>query len=222
MCMKKISIVYEDKEIIVVNKESGILTVSTAKEQVNTLYRMVSSYVKKSNPKAKIYIVHRLDKETSGIVVFAKNKDIKLLLQNDWDNLVKKRGYVAIVDGVVDKEKGTIKSYLKETKTLLVYSTNDKSGKIAITKYRKVFSNKKFSLLDIEIKTGRKNQIRVHMKDIGHIILGDKKYGSLKNPIRRLCLHANILEIIHPRTKKLMHFETDIPDSFIKIMNNNS
>ena len=101
---------------------------------------------------------------------------------------------------------------------MLVYSSHDKNGKLAITKYRKVFSNKEYSMLDIEIKTGRKNQIRVHMKDIGHIIVGDKKYGSKKNPIRRLCLHANVLDIIHPKTKKLMHFEVDIPNNFIKLI----
>ena len=220
--MKKIDIVYEDKEIIVVNKKSGLLCISTSKGEELTLYRMVSSYVKKSNPKLKVYIVHRLDKETSGIVIFAKNKNSKLILQNNWDKMVKKRGYVAIVEGNVEKEKGTIKSYLKETKTLFVYSTKEKVGKLAITKYRKVFGSNRYSLLDIEIKTGRKNQIRVHMKDIGHVIVGDKKYGSNVNPIRRMCLHANVLEFMHPKTKELMHFEVDIPDGFIKIISNNS
>ena len=216
--MKKIEIVYEDKDIIVVNKPYGILSIATTKKEDKTMYKEVSSYIKKSNPKAKIYIVHRLDKDTSGLLVFAKNMNTKLILQNNWDNLVKKRSYIAIVEGEVEKEKGIIKSYLKETKAFLVYSTNSKDGKLAITEYRKVFSNKQYSLLDINIKTGRKNQIRVHMKDINHPIVGDKKYASKKNPIRRMCLHANILELIHPKTNRLMHFELDIPNSFLKLI----
>lgn len=216
--MKKIDILYEDKEIIVVNKPSGLLCIATDKQKEKTMYHMVSSYLKKSNPRSKVYIVHRLDKDTSGIVVFAKNVSMKMRLQNDWNELVTKRGYVALVEGNVEKDRGVIKNYLKETKTLLVYSTNDKSGKLAITEYRKIISNSLYTMLDINIKTGRKNQIRVHMKDIGHVIVGDKKYGSKRNPIRRLCLHANILEFIHPVTKKKMFFETDVPDNFIKLI----
>ena len=217
--MRKINIIYEDKDIIVVNKPYGLLSIATIKNEDKTMYREVSAYIKKSNPKAKIYIVHRLDKDTSGILVFAKNINTKIALQNNWDNLVKKRAYIAIVEGQVEKEKDIIKSYLKENKTLYVYSTNKKEGKLAITEYRKVISNKEYSMLDINIKTGRKNQIRVHMKDINHPIVGDKKYGSKKNPIRRLCLHAYLLEVIHPKTNRLMHFELDIPDSFIKLIN---
>lgn len=216
--MKKIDILYEDKDIIVVNKPAGLLCVATDKQKEKTMYHRVSSYLKKSNPRSKVYIVHRLDKDTSGIVVFAKNVSIKLRLQNNWNEIVTKRGYVALVEGKVEKTHGVIKSYLKETKTLLVYSTKDKSGKLAITEYREVISNSLYTMLDINIKTGRKNQIRVHMSDMGNVIVGDKKYGSKKNPIRRLCLHANILEFVHPVTKKKMHFETDIPDSFVKLI----
>lgn len=216
--MKKIDIIYEDKEIIVVNKPAGLLCISTDKEKDVTMYKMVSSYLKKSNSRAKIYIVHRLDRETSGLVVFAKNMSIKLALQNNWNEIVTKRGYVAVVEGEVSKDSGVIKSYLKETKTLFVYSSCDKSGKLAITEYRKVMTNGGYTLLDINIKTGRKNQIRVHMKDMGNIIVGDKKYGSRKNPIRRLCLHANVLEFIHPITKRKMFFETDVPNSFIDLV----
>ncbi len=162
---KKLNIIYEDKSIIVINKPAGILTVSTPKEKERTLYHEVSDYVKKSNPKLKIYIVHRLDKDTSGIVMFAKNKNVKYAYQNNWDNLVVKRGYVAVVNGVLERKTGVIKSYLKETKTLFVYSTNDnKNGKLAITNYKVVSENKNYSLIDIDIKTGRKNQIRVHMR----------------------------------------------------------
>ncbi len=217
---KKLDIIYEDKEILVVNKPSGILTVSTPKEKEKTLFHEVSDYVKKSNPKAKVFIVHRLDKDTSGIVVFAKNQNIKYAYQNAWDNLVLKRGYTAVVDGVLEKKTGVIKSYLKETKTLLVYSSNDKrNGKLAITNYDVVKENKRYSMLSIDIKTGRKNQIRVHMKDINHPILGDKKYGNKKSPVNRLMLHAGELVIINPKTKKKMTFVSEIPKSFELLFN---
>ncbi len=212
---KKLDIIYEDKEILVVNKPSGILTVSTPKEKEKTLFHEVSDYVKKSNPKAKVFIIHRLDKDTSGIVMFAKNQNVKYAYQNAWDNLVLKRGYVAVVDGVLEKKKDSIKSYLKETKTLLVYSSNDKkNGKLAITNYNVIKESKRYSMLDINIKTGRKNQIRVHMKDINHPILGDKKYGNKKSPANRLMLHAGELVIINPKTKKKMTFISEIPKSF--------
>ena len=217
---KKLDILYEDKEILVVNKPSGILTVSTPKEKEKTLFHEVSDYVKKSNPKAKVFIIHRLDKDTSGIVVFAKNQNIKYAYQNAWDNLVIKRGYTAVVDGVLEKKKSIIKSYLKETKTLLVYSSNDKkNGKLAITNYDVVKENKRYSMLSIDIKTGRKNQIRVHMKDINHPILGDKKYGNKKSPVNRLMLHAGELVIINPKTKKKMTFVSEIPKSFELLFN---
>ena len=215
MKKKKLDIIYEDKNIIVVNKPSGLLTVSTEKEKEKTLFKEVSLYVKKSNPKAKIFIIHRLDKDTSGIVVFAKNQNIKYKYQNNWDNLVIKRGYTAVVEGTLIKKKDTIKSYLRETKTFMVYSTNDReNGKLAITNYNVIKENKKYSMLDIDIKTGRKNQIRVHMNDINHPILGDKKYGDKKSNFSRLMLHASILIIINPITKKKMEFVCDTPKSF--------
>lgn len=215
MKKKKLDIIYEDKNIIVVNKPSGLLTVSTEKEKEKTLFKEVSLYVKKSNPKAKIFIIHRLDKDTSGIVVFAKNQNIKYKYQNNWDNLVIKRGYTAVVEGTLIKKKDTIKSYLRETKTFMVYSTNDReNGKLAITNYNVIKENKKCSMLDIDIKTGRKNQIRVHMNDINHPILGDKKYGDKKSNFSRLMLHASILIIINPITKKKMEFVCDTPKSF--------
>lgn len=217
---KKLDIIYEDKEILVVNKPSGILTVSTPKEKEKTLFHEVSDYVKKSNPKAKVFIVHRLDKDTSGIVMFAKNQNVKYNYQNKWDNLVFKRGYTAVVDGVLEKKKDSIKSYLKETKTLFVYSSNDKkNGKLAVTNYNVIKESKRYSMLDINIKTGRKNQIRVHMKDINHPILGDKKYGNKKSPANRLMLHAGELVIINPKTKKKMTFISEIPKSFNLLFN---
>lgn len=212
---KKLDIIYEDKEILVINKPSGLLTISTEKEKERTLFHEASDYIKKSNPKAKIFIVHRLDKDTSGIVMFAKNQSVKYMYQNAWDSLVVKRGYKAVVKGKLENKKGTIKSYLKETKTLLVYSSDDKkNGKLAITDYNVIKENNIYSLLDINIKTGRKNQIRVHLNDLGHPILGDKKYGNVKSSLNRLALHSDTLIVINPKTKKQMEFNAKIPKSF--------
>ena len=156
--------------------------------------------------------------ETSGLLLFAKKEKIKFLLQDNWDELVGIRGYIAIVEGDIINNEGTIKSWLKETSTLLVYSSKKKNdGQEAITHYKRIKRNGKYSLLDIKLDTGRNNPIRVHMKDIGNSIIGDKKYGAKTDPIRRLGLHANILEFKHPITKKTMHFEIPLPDSFCNI-----
>ena len=214
----KLDIVYEDKELLVVNKPAGLLTISTDKEKEKTLFHKAYMYIKKKNKNNKIFIVHRLDKDTSGIVLFAKNESIKLKLQNNWDNLAKERKYVAIVRGKLDKDRGQIISWLKETKTLLTYSSKvPNDGKKAITNYRVINTNDLYSFLDIEIKTGRKNQIRVHMKDIGTPILGDHKYGP-KDGFRRMHLHAYRLVIEHPISGKILEFETNIPGEFIKLI----
>ena len=215
----KLDIIYEDKEIIVVNKPSKLLTISTDNEKERTLFHKVITYQKQKNKNNKIFIVHRLDRDTSGIVLFAKSEDLKRKFQDNWDSLVKVREYVAIVEGKPAKDKGTVRSWLKETKTLLVYSSDRMGdGKEAITHYRKVMGNKQFTMLDILIDTGRKNQIRVHMSDLGCPIVGDKKYNSKTNPIRRMGLHANKLVICHPITGKEMTFECDLPNSFVKIV----
>ena len=213
--MKKLDIIYEDKNIIVINKPAGLLTISTSKEKEKTLFYEVSLYLKKSNPKAKVFIINRLDKETSGIVMFAKNQNLKYKYQERWNELAIKRGYIAVVKGFVKDNKGTIKSYLKETKTLLVYSSDDsKNGKLAITNYEVVKKNDKYSILNIDIKTGRKNQIRVHLKDINHPVLGDKKYGDKKDHAKRLMLHASYLLIKNPITNKNMEFTAKVPKEF--------
>ena len=214
----KLNILYEDKYLIAISKPHNLLTIGTAKEKDNTLYRKVSDYVKKQHKSNKIFIVHRLDKDTSGIIVFAKTEQVKRILQRNWDE--SKRKYIALVEGKVTKSD-TIKNYLAETKTLKTYITNDKKiGKLAITKYNPIKTIKEYSLFQIEIFTGRKNQIRVHMESINHPIVGDKKYGSKKNPIRRMCLHATYLEFYHPITNKKIIIEDKYPNIFDKLINN--
>ena len=217
MKKSKLDIIYEDKSIIVVNKPSHLLTISTDKQREKTLFHQVLMYEKRKNKNNKVFIVHRLDKDTSGLVIFAKDEKIKYKLQNTWDKDTE-RSYIAVVHGKT-KNKEVLKSYLTETKTLLVYSTLDKKiGKLAITEYEKIQENKKLTLLKINIKTGRKNQIRVQLNDNGNQIVGDKKYGESKyDPLRRLCLHANYLSIVHPITNQKIVFETDIPKEFLKL-----
>ena len=208
---KKLEIIYEDKYLLVVEKPSGMLTISNNKESINTLYHEVHEYLKSKNKKA--FIIHRLDKDTSGLVLFAKDEKTKRYIQDNWNEV--KREYIALVNGNIKQEKGIIKTYLKETSTLLVYSTNDsKKGKLAITEYEKIKSNDNYSLLKINIKTGRKNQIRVHLNDIGHPIVGDKKYGKIKTNINRLCLHASYLEFIHPYSKEIIKLKSEYPELF--------
>jgi len=216
MKKEKLDIVYEDKFIIVVNKPAGMLTISTYNEKERTLYHRIYEYLKQKHKNNKVFIVHRLDKDTSGLVLFAKDEKVKYKLQDNWDKVI--RYYYVIVNGVVKKSEDIIKSYLKETKTLLVYSTNDNDGKLAITEYKKLLNNNKYSLLNVNIKTGRKNQIRVHMNDINHSIVGDKKYGIKNNPINRLALHAYYLEFFHPVTNELLKLEINYPKEFNKLI----
>lgn len=214
MAKDRLDIIYEDKSMIVVNKPAHLLTIATQDEKINTLYHKVYEYEKKKNKNNKIFIVHRLDKDTSGIVLFAKNQKLKDELQENWNKLACTREYIAIVEGQVNEEKGIIKEYLTETKTLLTIRTNPAKGKEAITEYEVMKKTKAYSVLKINIKTGRKNQIRVAMQGINHPIIGDKKYGSTKNPLRRICLHASKLVIINPETKKEMEFISKTPSEF--------
>lgn len=212
-------IIYEDHNIIVVNKKAGLLTISTENEKINTLYHKVSQYVKSKNKNSNIFIIHRLDRDTSGVVMFAKSEKIKKLYQNNWNDLVIGRYYVAIVEGVLEKKRGIINFKLKENKEGYVYCSKD--GKEAITEYEVIKENKLYSLLKINIKTGRKNQIRVHMKSINHPIIGDKKYGSKKKE-KRLYLHANILELKNPITGKMEKYSSKIPKQFNVKINDKS
>ena len=212
----RLDIIYEDKEIIVVNKPSKLLTISTENEKEKTLFHKVITYEKKKNKNNKIFIVHRLDKDTSGIVMFAKDENTKFYMQDNWNKI--KRNYVAIVNGKVLEKSGVLKSYLNETKTHFTYSVNDKNGKLAITEYEKILENKKYTMLSLNLKTGRKNQIRVQLADMGNSIVGDKKYGIKKDPIRRMALHANYIEFVHPKTKEKIVLDIDIPNAFINLV----
>jgi len=218
MKKEKLDIVYEDKYLIAVKKKSGLLTIASTKEKEKTLYNEVSLYVKKQHKSNKIFIIHRLDKDTSGIVLFAKDYKTKEKLQTNWDKTTRK--YIALVEGKVKKNSDRIKSYIAETKTLLSYGTNDPNkGKLAITEYKKIKENNQYTMLDINILTGRKNQIRVHLSEMGNPIVGDKKYNAKKNPIRRMALHAYKLEFFHPITNRLIELETKIPKQFEMLIN---
>ena len=212
-----LDILYEDDYLIAINKPCGLLSISNDKEKEITAYRMVSNYVKQNNKNNYIFVVHRLDQDTSGVLMFCKNEKIRDKMQDNWNTIVKKRGYIAIVDGKLSGN-GTIHSYLLENKQQFVYSSRNKQGKEAITHYSVLKSNNNYSLVQVFIDTGRRNQIRVHLSEKGYPIVGDKKYKCKTNPIKRLCLHANILEFIHPVTKKLIHIESDIPSEFNKII----
>lgn len=210
-------ILYEDDYIVVVNKPSGLLTIATKKEKEKTLYHYVSDYLKEKNKKNRVFIVHRLDKETSGIVLFAKDEKTKNMLQQDWNQLVKIREYTAIVHGKMPKQKDRLVNKLLETKTNLVYVTKKQEGKEAITNYQVIKENTKYSLLKINIETGRKNQIRVQLANIHNPIVGDSKYGE-KDSFKKLYLHANKLKLFYPILKKEMVFQTDIPQDYKKLI----
>ena len=211
-------IIYEDEDLIVINKPAGLLSVGAGDGNLVSAYRLLTDYVRESNPKGRIFVVHRLDRDTSGVLLFAKNERMKLALQDNWGDLVAKRCYVAVVEGVLDEKSGRIRSWLKETKTLMMYSSKKAGdGLEAITNYRVTNETADYSLLDLELETGRKNQIRVHMKEMGHSVAGDRKYGALTDPLKRLGLHAYKLELTHPFSGKMMHFEAKVPKSFKKL-----
>lgn len=208
----KLNILFEDKHLIIVYKKYGIPTIKSEKYSEN-LYSSVYDYLHKKNQ--RVFVIHRLDRETSGIVVFAKDEKTKNILQDNWDSVT--RNYIALVHGIT-KEYGTIESYMMETKTLYSYSVKDKNGKYARTDYNMIGHNKQYSLLKINIKTGRKNQIRVHMSDNKTPILGDHKYGK-KDGYRNMMLLANEIMFRHPITNESIHIDLGIPNEYSKVIN---
>ena len=211
-------VLFEDDHIIVVNKPSGLLTIATAKEKDRTLYHIVREYLISKDRNARVFIVHRLDKDTSGVVVLAKDEKTKNQLQENWNEYVSLREYVAVVHGHLKKDSDRIVQMLSETKTNLVYVSKKEDAKEAITNYKVVKTSDKYSLVSINIETGRKNQIRVAFNSLGNPIVGDKKYGDVKDNENRLYLHANRLKMYYPVIKKDILFETSTPNEFKKIM----
>lgn len=217
---KNIPIIYEDDEFLVINKPYGLLTNPSDTEKNSTAVRMVMDYMQSFDKHNRIYLVHRIDKETSGVLMFCKNEKIRDLLMDDWNNLVIKRGYFAIVEGQMEEKEKTIVNYLRKNKLDMMYVVphGGQGSYRAVTSYKVLKENKKYSLLDVNISTGRKNQIRVTLGSLGHYVLGDDKYGEPENPINRLCLHAYELSFRHPITGKIYKFDAPTPKEFLKLM----
>lgn len=209
-----INIIYEDSEFIAIDKPQGLLSVESDKEAEETAFNYVFNYLQSKNKLLRPYVLHRIDKETSGVLVFAKDVRIHSMLKLRWNELVLEREYYALVEGKMEVREDTITSYLKENQNNLMYSSKDPSGEYAITNYKVVKDNQFYSLLRVNIETGRKNQIRVHMQDIGHPIVGDDKYGHTKNPLKRLGLHASRLIFKHPVTNEEIMISAPIPHIF--------
>ncbi len=210
-----LTVLYEDRDILVVDKMCGLLTVSSEKIKENTAYYLLNEYVRKGNQKSKnrVFIVHRLDRDTSGVIIFAKNETSKHYLQQEWHQF--KKTYYAVVHGTLTEKEGVITSYLAENSVHKMYSVADPGkGKLSRTSYKVLTESKEYSLLEIDLLTGRKNQIRVHLSEKGCPVVGDKKYGQKQKGIKRLSLHAASLAITHPHSKKRMVFETAIPTYF--------
>ena len=210
----QLKLVWEDDELIVVDKGEGLLSVSDSPTQERTAYFLLTQYVKKINPRNRIFILHRLDKGTSGLMMFAKNPEIQEYLRANWHKMITRRTYVALIEGIPEKKEDTIVTYLAENSRMKVYCTDPENGKEAISHYNVVKSNDKHSLLEIDLETGRKNQIRAQMEYIGHPVAGDPKYSAQTDPAKRLMLHARRLFFIHPATGMEMRFETPIPKIF--------
>lgn len=213
-----LKIIFEDEYLLVIDKREGLLSMGTERQKERTAHSILNEYVQRSGKQFRVFIVHRLDKDTSGLMLFAKDEKTKFTLQDYWDEIVKDRRYVAALSGDMEKDHGTVTSWLTDNKVFITYSSmTDNGGEKAITHYKTIKRANGYSLVELELETGRKNQIRVHMKDLQHPVLGDIKYGDGKNPIGRLALHAFKLSFYHPITGKLMEFETPYPSAFKKL-----
>ena len=218
--LRGLKIIYEDDSLIIINKENGLLAIATDREKRDTAYSIVSEYLKDSNPKARIFVLHRLDRETSGLMMFAKSEEVQEMMQRNWDDAILTRSYVAVVEGTLSPEEGSIVSWLTEDKNYVMHSSfTDNGGQKAVTHYRTIKANDHFSLIELNLETGRKNQIRVHLQHVGHPIIGDKKYGSRASLIRRVALHANELVFVHPITKETLQFKLGIPEKMKSLLN---
>jgi 23S rRNA pseudouridine1911/1915/1917 synthase len=214
---KWMRIVFEDKYIVVVEKREGIVTNSPTDEV--SIQRVLNNYFEFTRQRCRAHTVHRLDKHTSGLLIFAKDKKISFMFEKNWKDIISDRRYVAVVEGFMEKEYGTVESYLKDNRMFVSYSSDtDDGGKHAITHYKTLKRKPDFSLVELRLETGRKNQIRVHMHDLKHPIVGDEKYGSTSDPIKRVALHAYKLSFTHPITNEELSFETPIPTNFMQLL----
>lgn len=211
---QQLQIVYEDSDIVVINKRNGLLSIGTDKEQKRTAYYILSDYVKQQHPDNKIFVVHRLDRETSGLMMFAKSLEVQEQMQRGWHRLVLDRRYVAVIEGALPKSEGEIDAPLTQDRNHKMWVTRPGEGEEAITYYTTLRRGENYSLVDLRLLTGKKNQIRAHLEWKGTPIAGDKKYSAKTNPAGRVCLHAYRLSIVHPTTGKQLDFDTRIPKLF--------
>lgn len=216
----RLKLLYEDDHVIVVEKGYGLLSVgipNASKKKIESAYDILRDYLKKKDPRNKLFVVHRLDRDTSGVMMFAKTEEAQETLRHNWNNFVLERLYVALLEGFVKEEQGTVKSRLTENSQYMVYSTdNENEGRLAVTRYKVAGRGHGLSLVEFTLDTGRKNQIRVHASEMGHPIMGDRKYGAKQSRLNRLCLHAKTLRFAHPVTRKDMYFESPVPAGFYK------
>lgn len=211
-------LLYEDEDIICIDKPSGLLSTATEREKGRTAFRLVSDYLTTKDHNARIFVVHRLDEDTSGVLIFAKKYEVREALQNNWQKIVHKRGYYAIVEGEDAPDSLHLENYLAQDNFQLMYVTKNKAkGKLAITDFTKIASKNGYSLLDVNISSGRKNQIRVQLGNIGHYVVGDDKYGEPSDPLHRLGLHAYELAFVNPLNGKEYDIKTPMPESFKRL-----
>ncbi len=212
-----VKIIYEDQYLIVIEKNIGILSNTLGRKSLNVI-TILNDYLKKSHQKCSAHLVHRLDRDTSGLMVYAKTIETEKIFELNWHDIVYDRRYIAVLSGEVLQDEGTMKSWLKETNQFIIESSQqDNKGKYSITHFHTLARTTRHSLVEFKLETGRKNQIRVHASDMGHPVCGDVKYGNGDDPIHRLCLHAYVLCFYHPITKERMEFDTMIPIAFRKL-----
>ena len=216
----RLKLLYEDDDVIVVDKGYGLLSVgipNASKKKIETAYDIVREYLKKKDPRNKLYVVHRLDRDTTGVMMFAKTEEAQETLRHNWNNFVLERLYIALLEGLVKEDEGVVKSRLTENSQYKVYSTDrEDEGRLAVTRFKVKGRGHGMSLVEFTLDTGRKNQIRVHASEMGHPISGDRKYGAKQSRLGRLCLHAHTLRFAHPVTRKDMYFVSPVPVGFNK------
>lgn len=212
-----VRLVYEDRHLVVVEKQAGILSMAAGHSSL-TVKAVLDDYFRRSNQRCTAHVVHRLDRDTSGLMIYAKEMQAEQILEHEWHERVYDRRYVAVVSGEMERDEGTVASWLRDNKAYITYSSPvDNGGKYAVTHYHTLARTTQHSLVEYVLETGRKNQIRVHSADIGHPVCGDVKYGNGDDPIGRLCLHAYVLCFVHPITNRRLEFETPVPVAFRKL-----